>query len=48
MFTLCKKWKENMVSHCTYLPEQIALPKGSLLGEVFGIINELNNYHPIR
>lgn len=40
-----KKWKENMVSHCTYLPDEIALPKGSLIGETFSILNELNNYN---
>lgn len=39
-----KKWKENMVSRCTYLPDKIALPKGSLLGEIFSIVNELNNF----
>lgn len=40
-----KRWKENMVSHCTYLPDKVALPKGSLLGEIFSIINEINNFN---
>ena len=44
-FESIKKWKENMVSHCTYLPDEIALPKGSLLGELFSILNEINNYN---
>lgn len=44
-FESIRKWKENMVSHCTYLPDEIALPKGSLLGEVFSILNELNNFN---
>ena len=37
-----KAWKERMISHCTYLPEEYALPKGSFLGETFNILNELN------
>ena len=44
-FESIKKWKENMVSRCTYLPDEIALPKGSLLGEIFSILNELNNFN---
>lgn len=35
-------WKDRMISRCTYLPEEPALPKGSLLGEFFSIMNELN------
>ena len=42
-----RDWKKNMISHCTYLPEETALPKGSLLGEVFSIVNELNNFNCI-
>lgn len=37
-----KKWKERMISHCTYLPEEYALPKGSFIAETFSILNELN------
>lgn len=44
-FESIKKWKENMVSHCTYIPDEVALPKGSLIGEVFSILNELNNFN---
>lgn len=36
------EWKNRMISHCTYLPEEPALPVGSFLGETFNIINELN------
>lgn len=35
-------WKKRMISHCTYLPEEEALPKGSLCAEVFSIVNEMN------
>ncbi len=35
-------WKQRMVSRCTYLPEEPALPKGSFLAETFNILNELN------
>ena len=31
-----------MRSHCTYLPEEFALPKGSFIAETFSIVNELN------
>ena len=31
-----------MISHCTYLPEEFALPKGSFIAETFSILNELN------
>lgn len=31
-----------MISHCTYLPEYEALPKGSFISETFNILNELN------
>lgn len=41
-FETIKKWKEAMVSRCTYLPDEMALPKGSFLGETFSILNELN------
>lgn len=44
-FDSIRNWKENMVSHCTYLPDEVALPKGSLLGEIFSILNELNNFN---
>ena len=37
-----EKWKDNMVSRCTYLPDKKALPKGSFIAETFSIINELN------
>ena len=37
-----KKWKERMISHCTYCPEEFALPKGSLIAETVSILNELN------
>lgn len=37
-----KKWKYQMISRCTYLPNEFALPKGSLLAEVFSIVNEMN------
>ena len=36
------RWKKNMISHCTYLPEEFALPKGSFIAETFSLINELN------
>ena len=39
-----KEWKRRMISHCTYLPEYEALPKGSFIGETFSILNELNSY----
>ncbi|WP_337955358.1 type II CRISPR RNA-guided endonuclease Cas9 [Faecalicoccus acidiformans] len=41
-FETIKQWKKAMISHCTYLPEETALPKGSFLGETFSICNELN------
>ena len=37
-------WKKRMISHCTYLPEEEALPKGSFLAETFSILNEMNLY----
>ncbi|RRC91871.1 type II CRISPR RNA-guided endonuclease Cas9 [Erysipelotrichaceae bacterium OH741_COT-311] len=37
-----KKWKERMISRCTYFPDEYALPKGSFIGETFNIVNELN------
>ena len=35
-------WKNRMISRCTYLPDERALPKGSFIGETFSIVNELN------
>jgi len=46
-FESIRRWKLNMVSHCTYLPEEIALPKGSFVGEIYSILNELNNLKAI-
>lgn len=37
-----EKWKDSMVSRCTYLPDKRALPKGSFIAETFSIINEIN------
>lgn len=37
-----KQWKERMISHCTYLPDELALPKGSFIYELFNILNEIN------
>lgn len=37
-----KKWKDRMRGHCTYLPEEFALPKGSFVAETLLILNELN------
>ena len=37
-----KNWKERMISHCTYLPDEPSLPKGSFIYETFSILNELN------
>ncbi len=37
-----KKWKKAMISHCTYFPEEEAMPKGSFLYETFAILNEMN------
>lgn len=37
-----KAWKERMISKCSYLPEEFALPKGSFLAETFSIVNEMN------
>lgn len=37
-----KNWKDRMRSHCTYLPDEFALPKASFVGETFAILNELN------
>ncbi|MDO4779390.1 MAG: type II CRISPR RNA-guided endonuclease Cas9, partial [Tissierellia bacterium] len=37
-----KKWKERMISRCTYFSDEYALPKGSFIGETFNIVNELN------
>ena len=37
-----EKWKKRMISHCTYFPEEYALPKGSFIAETFSILNELN------
>lgn len=35
-------WKKNMISRCTYLPDEYALPKQSFLNELYIILNELN------
>ena len=43
-FSSIRNWKRRMVSHCTYLPEYIAMPKGSFIGETFSIVNEMNLY----
>ena len=32
-----------MVNHCTYLNNEMVLPKNSLLYEKFMVLNELNN-----
>ncbi|WP_075876965.1 type II CRISPR RNA-guided endonuclease Cas9 [Merdibacter massiliensis] len=37
-----RRWKLAMISHCTYLPKEFALPKGSFIAETFHILNELN------
>lgn len=37
-----KEWKKRMISHCTYLVDQPALPKGSFIYETFSILNEIN------
>lgn len=39
-----REWKKSMVSHCTYLPEYEAMPKGSFIGETFSILNEINSF----
>ena len=41
-YVTIKAWKDRMRSHCTYLPEEFALPKGSFIAETFSIVNELN------
>lgn len=40
--TTLKTWKKRMISHCTYLPDEYALPKGSFVAETFAILNEIN------
>lgn len=37
-----RRWKLAMISHCTYLPEEYALAKGSFIAETANILNELN------
>lgn len=37
-----RNWKKNLISRCTYFPEEYALPKGSFLAETFSLLNELN------
>lgn len=37
-----KQWKLRMISRCSYLPQEYALPKGSFIAETFNIVNELN------
>lgn len=39
-----KNWKNAMISHCTYLPDEFALPKESFIMQIFSILNELNNF----
>jgi CRISPR-associated endonuclease Csn1 len=34
---------ENLIRHCTYLQDEMVLPKRSLLYEKFMVLNELNN-----
>lgn len=41
-FKTIQAWKKAMISHCTYLPDELALPKGSFVAETFNILNELN------
>ncbi|MBO4980286.1 MAG: type II CRISPR RNA-guided endonuclease Cas9 [Lachnospiraceae bacterium] len=41
--TTAEKFIGRMVRHCTYLSEENALPKQSLLYEKFEVLNELNN-----
>lgn len=41
-FQSIKNWKLAMISRCTYLPDEFALPKGSFIAETFNILNELN------
>ena len=38
-----EKFIERMVNHCTYLNNEMVLPKNSLLYEKFMVLNELNN-----
>ena len=42
-----QNWKKAMISRCTYLPDEFALPKGSFLAEIFSIVNELNILNPV-
>lgn len=39
-----RNWKNAMISHCTYLPDEFALPKESFIMQIFSILNELNNF----
>lgn len=39
-----KNWKNAMISHCTFLPDEFALPKESFIMQIFSILNELNNF----
>lgn len=39
-----KNWKNAMISHCTYFPDEFALPKESFIMQIFSILNELNNF----
>lgn len=41
--TSAEKFIEKMVNHCTYLSDEVVLPKNSLLYEKFRVLNELNN-----
>lgn len=37
-----ENWKNSMISRCTYLPDEYALTKNSLIGEIFVILNDIN------
>lgn len=39
-----KNWKNAMISRCTFLPDEFALPKESFIMQIFSILNELNNF----
>lgn len=36
------EWKKSMISHCTYLQDEYALPKEAFSIQLFSILNELN------
>lgn len=43
VFESIREWKKRMVSHCTYLPQYEAMPKGSFVAETYSILNEINS-----